>query len=260
MDKEKESSLIELVLQSFQTQQDLIKFLQVFPNGPSIIMNVAPAHTMRFFVVTIVDELRRRGLITTDFFERLSEERPTAITQIKDVQSKWIADLSKWEEPPQNEEKIPSHIDAPSLFISYSRRDGYFFEELTTHLKLLQRKRVIDTWHEGRVGAGEDWNRIIRTQVEQANIIILLISSDFLSSDYIWKHEFSEAFERHKRKEVSILPIIIRPCNWQVSPIANLQVFPLNAMPVSSSPNIDRVWVDIEKTVAQAANNWRDKK
>ena len=79
------------------------------------------------------------------------------------------------------------------LFYSYSHKDEALRDQLETHLKLLQRQKVIDTWHDRQIGAGEEWQRAIDKNMEAADIILLLISADFLASDYCFDVEIKRA-------------------------------------------------------------------
>lgn len=256
----KEVALMELLLELFPTPERLRRFLYFLPAGTSAVSNLPEGGSVRHLAFEAVDELRRRGLIDLDFFERLIEERPDYAARIKQIRSEWLVDINTWGEPPRSEEEAPAHPDAPTVFVSYSRRDADFFEELATHLEVLQRKGAIRLWHEGRIRAGDEWDRVIQRQTEQAKIIIPLVSADFLSSDFMWEREFLEALKRHKRGEAIVIPIIVRPCVWQESPIASLPVLPAGGEPVAQSPDTDRVWVDVAKRVAEAARRWRAKK
>lgn len=215
---------------------------------------------MRHLAFEAVDELRRRGQINAELFDRLTEERPDYAARIKQIRNEWLIDIDLWSMPPHFEQKLQTHDDMPVVFVSYSRRDSNFFEELAVHLKVLQRKGTIKLWHEGRVRAGDEWEQVIRLQIKQADIFILLVSADFLSSDFMWEQEFDQVLKRHQQGEAVVIPIIIRPCTWTDSPIGSLQVMPTDGKPVSLSPDTDRVWVDVSIHIAEAVRSWREAK
>lgn len=256
----KEVALMELLLELFPTPERLRRFLHFLPLGTSVLLNLPEEGSMRHIAFEAVDELRRRGLIDVEFFDRLIEERPDYDARIKQIQSEWLIDINTWGESPRPEQEPQTHADTPAVFVSYSRRDSDFFEELATHLKVLQRKGSIRLWHEGRIRAGHEWEQVIQLQIKQANIVILLVSADLLSSDFMWEQEFKEVLKRHQRGETVIIPIIVRPCAWSDSPIASLEVLPPSGKPVSLSPDTDRVWVDVAKHINKAARRWRDVK
>ncbi|MEQ1546982.1 toll/interleukin-1 receptor domain-containing protein [Methyloglobulus sp.] len=94
------------------------------------------------------------------------------------------------------------------MFYSYSHKDEVLRDELEKHLKLLQRQNVIDSWHDRKIDAGTEWKNTIDDNLETADIILLLISSDFLASDYCIDIEVKRAMEKHKEKSAVVIPVI----------------------------------------------------
>ncbi len=115
---------------------------------------------------------------------------------------------------------------AVRLFYSYSHKDETLRNELETHLKLLQRQGLIETWHDRQIEAGDEWKQKIDENLERADIILLLISSDFIASDYCYDKEMGRAMERHSQKEARVIPVIVRDVNWRIAPFAELQALP----------------------------------
>jgi|SRR6266536_3695865 len=113
-----------------------------------------------------------------------------------------------------------------TVFLSYAQEDERLCQELVKHLSLLQRQKLISMWHNQKVQPGTDWAEAIDEQLEHAPIILLLISADFLASDYCYSIEMIRALERHDAKEVRVIPIIIRSCDWSSAPFASLQYLP----------------------------------
>ena len=98
-----------------------------------------------------------------------------------------------------------------SLFFSYSHRDEALRNELETHLTILKRQHVISTWRHRTIGAGQAFDRELSQHLEEAEIILLLVSPDFLASDYCYEIEMKRALERHESRDARVVPIILRP-------------------------------------------------
>jgi hypothetical protein len=95
------------------------------------------------------------------------------------------------------------------VFFSYAHEDEELRNELAKHLKLLERQKVIKGWHDRQITAGEEWKNSIDDHLEAADIILLLISSDFMASDYCYDVELARAMERHALKEARVIPVIL---------------------------------------------------
>lgn len=135
-----------------------------------------------------------------------------------------------------------------NVFISYAHKDEAFKEALDTHLTMLKRSDKIATWNDRAILAGTEWDDEIKEQLEQAQIIILLVSASFLASKYIWENELTLAMEWHKRKEVRIVPVFIKPCDWKDAPFGSVQGLPRDAKPVGD-PDNDEAWVGVAKGI-----------
>ena len=119
------------------------------------------------------------------------------------------------------------------VFFSYSRADEALRNELEKHLSVLHREDVITTWHDGRIGPGEELHGQINDQLNSADIVLLLVSADFLASDYCYDVEMIRAMERHERDEARVIPVILRPCDWHGSPFGALMAVPPDRKPVT---------------------------
>lgn len=115
---------------------------------------------------------------------------------------------------------------AVNLFFSYSHKDESLRDQLETHLSLLKREGVINAWHDRQIGAGREWAGEVDVQLKSAQIILLLISSDFLASDYCYDVELKAALERHNSGEARVIPIILRPVDWQTGRLQNCKPCP----------------------------------
>lgn len=112
------------------------------------------------------------------------------------------------------------------LFFSYSHKDEALRDKLATHLKLLVRQKVIDAWHDRKIGAGTEWKDAIDDNLETANIILLLIIADFLASDYCFDVEVKRAMQKHREKSAVVIPVSLRPCDTNGAEFMKLQGLP----------------------------------
>src|SRR5256885_1463819 len=99
------------------------------------------------------------------------------------------------------------------VFYSYARADEALRDQLEKHLAVLKRQKVISAWHDRLITAGEDWANEIDQHINSASIILLLVSADFLTSDYCYEIEMTQALGRHEAGETRVIPIILRPCD-----------------------------------------------
>ncbi len=132
-------------------------------------------------------------------------------------------------------------IDA---FISYAHEDSEHLETLRKHLALLRRQGKIRAWHDREITAGDGWRGEIDAALERAELVLLLVSPDFVASDYCWDVELARALER-RAAGVRVVPILIRPTDWRSSPLGELQALPRDAEPITTWPDRDQAWVDV---------------
>lgn len=146
------------------------------------------------------------------------------------------------------------------VFISYAHKDERFRLALEPHLKLLQRQGLIATWHDRLIKPGTEWADVIDANLEQAKIILLLVSSDFLASDYCYEIELKRALERHEKQEAVVIPVIIRDCNWKGAPFDKLQGLPKDFKAVDLWPKRDTAWRNVANGIEKAAQSIRKQK
>jgi hypothetical protein len=144
------------------------------------------------------------------------------------------------------------------VFYSYSSKDEVLREELDTHLALLQREGTIEAWHFRKILPGSEWEREIRDELERADIILLLISSDFIASDYCYDREMKRALEKHDEGTARVIPILVRPTDWERTPFARLQALPEDARPVVEWPNRDRAWLSVARGIRSISEGHDD--
>ena len=136
-------------------------------------------------------------------------------------------------------------MDKPKIFISYSHKDEEHKNELQSWLKSLQYSFEINVWEDRQIQIGDDWSEEILSELNAAEFIILLISKDFLASDFIQDVEVKRAFERHEKGEAVVMPVIVRPCYWQQDPIQRVQVVPKDGKPVTKFDDEDEAWLEV---------------
>ncbi|MEM9091136.1 MAG: GUN4 domain-containing protein [Cyanobacteria bacterium P01_F01_bin.53] len=145
---------------------------------------------------------------------------------------------------------------AVSVFFSYSHKDEKLRNELAKHLRTLKRSGIISDWHDRKILPGDEWDHQIKEHLNAAQIILLLISSDFIDSDYCHDVEIDRAMERHQAGEARVIPVILRPCLWEITPLGKLQALPKNGTPVTDLGvwrNLDNAFLNIAQGVHAAA-------
>ena len=136
---------------------------------------------------------------------------------------------------------------AVELFFSYSHRDEKLRDELEKYLSQLKRQGLIKGWHDRQITASSEWAGEIDAHLDTADVILLLISADFLASDYCYDVEMTRAMQRHAEGKARVVPIILRECDWQASPFAKLQALPKDAKPITAWPNRAQAFTDVSK-------------
>jgi hypothetical protein len=146
---------------------------------------------------------------------------------------------------PETFTTVNKTFNPKKIFFSYSKHDREFLEQLIRQMAALRRSDKIAPWDDHQILPGEEWNDEVKKQLNKADIILLLISSDFLSTDYIWEVEIKMAMERHERKEAVVIPIFIRHCDWSGMPFGKLNGLPTKAKPVTDYPDRDKAWLEV---------------
>lgn len=132
------------------------------------------------------------------------------------------------------------------VFISYSHGDEEDFAELNKHLTLLQRHDVLSVWHDRYIRAGDEFDNVISDELEAADIVLLLVSVNFLASNYCYEIELSRAMERHHAGEATVIPIIIKHCdNWQSAPFGKLNAAPPGGKPIEDFSTKDKGFTQV---------------
>lgn len=137
------------------------------------------------------------------------------------------------------------------LFISYATEDENLRKELDKHLTSLKRQDVIETWHDRMISLGTDREEEIDKNLNTADLILLLVSADFLASDYRYEKEMQRAIELHNQDVADVIPIILRPCDWETAPFSNLKALPIALGENKPKPVIK--WVSRDEAFEQIA-------
>ena len=157
---------------------------------------------------------------------------------------------------PEGAAMIQQTTNAPiEVFISFSHKDDDLREELVTHLSNLRRQGKISAWHDRAIEAGEEWEAQIKGKLESAQIILLLVSSSFMASDYCYDIEMERAIERHDAGSARVIPILLRPCDWKGSPFSKLKILPKDGKAVTDWRNQDTAFVDVVQGIRQAVDS-----
>ncbi|MCW3640635.1 MULTISPECIES: toll/interleukin-1 receptor domain-containing protein [Burkholderia cepacia complex] len=141
-----------------------------------------------------------------------------------------------------------------SVFFSYTHIDESLRDQLEIHLSLMKREGLITAWHDRRIVAGSDIDDSIDEQLESADIILLLVSANFIASEYCFATEMKRAMERHKAGEARVIPVILRACDWHSAPFGKLNAVPTDGRPVTSWPNQDEAFANIAKSIRAAVS------
>lgn len=139
------------------------------------------------------------------------------------------------------------------LFISYAREDEFHRLELEKRLKQLHREGLVETWHDRKLLGGDEWKQQIEQHLQESDVILLLVSPDFLYSDYCYDTEMKQAVARHEQGTATVIPIIVRPSDWKTTPIGIIQslALPRISDAVSTCANPDVAWLNISDGIRE---------
>ncbi len=143
------------------------------------------------------------------------------------------------------------------VFFSYSHKDEALRDQLETHLAQLKNQGLIESWHDRRILGGSELETDISKELDAADIILLLVSADFLASKYCYSIEMSRAMERHEAGEARVVPVILRDCDWHSAPFGKLMALPTDGKPVRSWPDIDQAFAVVAREVRRAIEQAR---
>ncbi len=144
-------------------------------------------------------------------------------------------------------------MSAPTVFVSYSHKDEGWKDRLVTHLGVLEREGALSVWDDRRIVAGADWYPEIADALDGASVALLLVSADFLTSNFILGEEVPRLLERRRREGLRVIPVILRPCAWdRVGWLRSIQARPKDGRPLSpmNEAQADAALADLAREVA----------
>ncbi len=167
-----------------------------------------------------------------------------------------IADLLDGvEEPAMRDEVEQLPVKA---FVSYAHKDLEYLKEMRSALAPLIRLQKLQLWHDRDISAGDEWREVLFQRLDEADIVLCLVSADFVASDFCYQKEFGAALEAHRRGEKTIVPVKLRKTDWQDLPIAEFQGVPGEW--ITSAQNKDEAWAQVSASLRPALDKAKQRK
>lgn len=141
---------------------------------------------------------------------------------------------------------------AARVFMSYSHRDEELRDQLEVQLAMLKRQGLVEVWHDRRMLPGDHLDWTISRELDDADIILLLVSPDFIASDFCYKIEKARALERHRASEARLISVILRPCDWTHTDLRKFLVTPRDGRPITMWPDRDEAFLDVAQSIRRA--------
>lgn len=139
------------------------------------------------------------------------------------------------------------------IFIAYSHNDLQHKEELKKFLRPLLNTGRAKVWDDYDIEAGHDWEAEIKKSLYGADIILLLVSPDSLASDYFYGQEVAVSLERHEKGEAVVVPVILRPCAWTMTPLSKIEALPPKGKPVTKWSSQDDAFTEVAHSLGEIA-------
>jgi GUN4-like/TIR domain/NACHT domain len=140
-----------------------------------------------------------------------------------------------------------------SIFFSYAHEDDALRDQLRKQLRPWERENQIVCWCDRQIPPGSEWKSAIDERLNSADIILLLVSADFMDSDFCMEIEYPRAMERHREKSARVIPILLSPCGWKDSQYNTLQAYPKDLVPIECWDNPKTALYDVAKAIVAAA-------
>lgn len=141
---------------------------------------------------------------------------------------------------------------AARVFVSYSHVDEELRDQLEVQLAMLKRQGLVEIWHDRRMLAGDHLDWTISKELDEADVILLLVSPNFLASDYCYKIEKGRALQRHRAGEARLISVILRPCDWTHTDLGQYLVTPKDGRAVTMWPDRDEAFLDVARSIRRA--------
>lgn len=150
---------------------------------------------------------------------------------------------------------------AIKIFFSYatsSPKDKRLFDKLAIHLSALRRQHLIDEWYDSAISAGSNITQVIEAHLRTADIIVLLISAEFLASERCYELEMQRALELSTAGAARLIPVILSPTDWEALPLAHYSPLPAGGIPVSLKRNIDAALSEVARGIRKVVEELAD--
>lgn len=159
--------------------------------------------------------------------------------------------------------KLAEEVATPQLikvYLSYAPEDNEVQKRLRKHLDIIEYPGLEVDLKDGTIGPGQEQKQIIEKHLQEAQVILLLVSVDYLTSvKSNIKLEIAQAVQRHHREEARVIPIVVKSCLWKYAPFANLEVLPLDKIPIDRAINTDEALVGVAEAIKAAIEEWAEK-
>jgi hypothetical protein len=145
------------------------------------------------------------------------------------------------------------------VFYSYSHHDRRMLERLYAHMVMLRREGLITEWYDAAIDAGSEWRDEIARELEAADVIVLLVSADFLVSEFCYEHEMRRAVERAHQGDALVIGVMLRAVDgWERTPFAEFQVVPQDGRPISKWSDADDAYKHVVERIRAALGDRLD--
>ncbi|WP_437755687.1 protein kinase domain-containing protein [Sorangium sp. So ce1389] len=234
--------------------------LQAITGDSSLVLK----RVVRGSIVLLIEGSRRAYEVVRTLFEEQVLSRTVGVA-VDDVQwrcgsSRTSSELFGALGHPGEEsfsERGARNDSGLQVFISYAQRDGGLCDELLIHLSMMRREGFIREWYDRLVAPGVDRKMEAQRMLESSEVVLPLLSADFIASDECFQLEMGRAFEKHERGEARIIPVVVRACDWEHPPLGLLPALPTDAKPVTSWANRDEAWLDVIRGIRRALEGMR---
>jgi hypothetical protein len=218
------------------------------PAVPKVVERPAEPIARRNDLRTAVNRLTEERTLLEDQLARMAGTEDTKEIQrrrerLNEIQNERLNILTK----------LQSTSDqAVCVFTSYAHEDQDLLEQLKKQLSPLKRLGVIQEWYDREIKAGTEWRGQIDANLDSAQLVLLLISPDFMDSDYCYDVEAKRALQRHESGDARVIPIILRPVMWSNTPFSKLQALPREGKPVTTWENRDSAFLNVVEGIQDA--------
>lgn len=135
------------------------------------------------------------------------------------------------------------------IFFSYAHEDEALMEVVRLQLVVRERIGEIIKWHDRMISAGDEWRTQIENRIQSAHVILLFMSPHFLASRYCYEVECEIAIRRHREGNAQVIPVVLRACDWTVTPFGELQALPRDGVPINQWPDMDQASLDVARGI-----------